>query len=405
VITYLDHGATSPLRPEVAEAMAAVQSEALGNPTGSHPPAQRARRLLDDARHEIADLLGRQPGEIVFTSGGTESANLAIFGILDAAAQRAHSAASHGAAASGAASVLCAAVEHPAVWESCRAATQSGAIAMRELAVDAGGVVEISALPDALEPSTTLVAIMLANNETGVIQPLAQVIEAVHSVSPAARVFTDAVQAAPYMDLADVTAGADLVALSAHKLGGPVGVGVLVVGSGVELAPLLHGGGQERERRSGTQNVVGAVGMAVALRLAAAAHAGVGTGAARVAAKEVALRRDTLADGLLTAIPEAHRTVPDDVPTLPGHLHLCLRGIEREELLVALGEQGICASGGSSCASGALEPSRVLAAMGVPDDLARGAIRFTLGHDTTDADVARALRLVPEVVARLRYGG
>lgn len=372
--------------------MAAVEAEALGNPTGSHPPAQRARRLLEDARDEIAALVGRQPGEIVFTSGGTESANLAVFGTLAAPAH----ASAHADHASGVASVLCSAVEHPAVWEACRAAAQSGPITMHELAVDAGGVVETSALLAGLEPSTTLVAVMLANNETGVIQPVGQVVEAVRSATSMGRVFTDAVQAAPYMDLADATAGADLVALSAHKVGGPVGVGVLAVAPEVELTPLLRGGGQERERRSGTQNVVGAIGMAVALRLAAADRIG--------AAKEVASRRDTLADGLLAAIPEACRTVPDGVPTLPGHLHLCLRGFEREEVLVALGEEGICVSGGSSCASGALEPSRVLAAMGVPEDAARGAIRFTLGHDTTDADVARAVRLVPDVVARLRQG-
>ena len=183
--------------------------------------------------------------------------------------------------------------------------------------------------------------------------------------------------------------------LNAHKIGGPVGVGVLVVGSDVALTPHQHGGGQERERRSGTQDVVGAVGFAAALRLAQTEWAS--------AATRVGALREQLADGLLSLVSGSHRTVPTDVSTLPGHLHLCFSGIEREELLVALGELGICASGGSSCASGALEPSRVLSAMGVPAELAQGAIRFTLGHGTTPADIERALAIVPGVVAGLRH--
>jgi cysteine desulfurase len=209
-------------------------------------------------------------------------------------------------------------------------------------------------------------------------------------------VFTDAVQAASFLDLAELAAGVDLVGISAHKVGGPVGVGALAVAPSVSLEPRQHGGGQERERRSGTQDVVGAVGLATALRLAARER--------DASAKQVAALRDHLAEGLLANVPAAHRTVPADVDMLPGHLHLCLPGVEREELLVALGAQGICVSGGSSCASGALEPSHVLAAMGVPAVLAVGAVRFTLGHDTTDDDVRRALHVVPEVVASLYRG-
>jgi len=238
---------------------------------------------------------------------------------------------------------------------------------------------------------------MLANNETGALQPLSAVVEAVRRLRPAARVFTDAVQAAPYVDLSNIALEVDLMAISAHKVGGPVGVGALAVAPGVALVPTQHGGGQERERRSGTQDVVGAVGLATALRLAAAERAS--------ACRRVAARRDQLADGLSAAIPGAHRTVRPEVATLPGHLHLCFPGVEREELLVALGAEGVCASGGSSCASGALQPSRVLTAMGVPATLARGAIRFTLGHDTTAADVARAVAVVPPAVAALAHGG
>ena len=380
--TYLDHAATTPLRPEVAAAMAEVHSAPLGNPTGSHPPAQRARRMLEEARDEVAAVLGRDPGEIVFTSGGTEAANLAVLGTLEAAVHDGRDAV-----------VLASAVEHPAVLESCRAAARDGAD-VRELPVDHAGVLDLDALARALSPRCTLVAVMAANNETGVVQPLAAVVDAVRRRAPEASVFSDAVQAAAFCDLAELTAGVDLVGVTAHKVGGPVGIGALAAAPGVVLEARQFGGGQERERRSGTQDVAGAVGLATALRLAAADRA--------ATASRVAALRARLADCLVAAVPGAHRTVPPDVEVLAGHLHLCLPGVEREELLVALAARGICVSGGSSCASGALEPSHVLSAMGVPAEVAVGAVRFTLGHDTSDADVDRALQDVPELVAALR---
>ncbi len=385
MLTYLDHAATSPLRPEVTEAMARAGAAPLGNPTGSHGPAQRARRLLEDARDEIAALLGRDAGEIIFTSGGTESANLAVFGTLD------------WARGTGiATSMLVSAVEHPAVAQCARAVAAAGT-AVSEVPVDAAGVIDLDALADAVTAETTLVAVMLANNETGVLQPLDAVTQVVREASTRARIFTDAVQAAPFVSLAEAASGADLVALSAHKLGGPVGVGVLAERQPSRLTPHQFGGGQERERRSGTQNVIGAVGLAAALRLADAERA--------EAATEVARLRDALAAGLAAAVGGVHRTVAPSVGTLPGHLHLCFEGIEREELLVVFGREGICASGGSSCASGALDPSAVLQAMGVDAELARGAIRFSLGRETTQADVARVVSLVPALVRTLRDEG
>jgi cysteine desulfurase len=383
-MTYLDHAATTPLRPEVAAAMAAVHEAVLGNPTGSHPPAQRARRLLEESRDQVAAFLGRDPGEIVFTSGGTESANLALLGPAEAARQE-----------RGEAVLLSSAVEHPAVREAARAAAKAG-LDTRELPVDSTGIVDPDALARALSSRVTSVAIMTANNETGVVQPLADLIETIHRRAPNAFVFTDAVQAALYVDLADVTASADMVSLSAHKVGGPVGVGVLAIAGRVALEPRQYGGGQERERRSGTQDVAGAVGLATALRLVTAERA--------TAGPRVAALRDRLRDGLLGAIEGAYRSVPvvAGVEVLPGHLHLCIPGVEREELLVALGQQDVCVSGGSSCASGALQPSHVLSAMGVAPELAAGALRFTLGSGTTEADVDRALAVVPAVVAALR---
>jgi cysteine desulfurase len=389
-LTYLDHAATTPLRPEVAAAMAAVHDAgagALGNPTGSHPAAQRARRLLEEARDEVAAFLGRDPGDVVFTSGGTESANLAVSGPAEAARQD-----------RGEAVLLYSAVEHPAVREAARAAAKVG-LHTFELPVDAAGIVDPDALARTLSSRVTSVSVMTANNETGVLQPLPDLIETVRRRAPDAYVFTDAVQAAPFVDLAEATAGADLVSLSAHKLGGPVGVGALAIAPRVMLEPRQYGGGQERERRSGTQDVAGAVGLAAALRLVAAERA--------TAAPRVAARRDRLRDGLLRAVEGAYRTVPASAAAgvLPGHLHLCVPGVEREELLVALGEQGVCVSGGSSCASGALQPSHVLAAMGVAPELAAGAVRFSLGYGTTDDDIDRALAVVPAVVAALRQGG
>jgi cysteine desulfurase len=394
-LTYLDHAATTPLRPEVAAAMAEVHdagagSGALGNPTGSHPAAQRARRLLEEARDEVAAFLGRDPGEVVFTSGGTESANLAVLGPAEVDRQD-----------RGEAVLLYSAVEHPAVREAARAAAKAG-LDTRELPVDHHGVIDPDALARTLSSRVTSVAVMTANNETGVLQPLPDLIEAVRHRAPNAYVFTDAVQAAPFIDLAEVTAGADLVSLSAHKVGGPVGVGALAIAGRVVLEPRQYGGGQERERRSGTQDVAGAVGLATALRLAAAERATVGP--------RVAAQRNRLRDGLLHGVEGAYRTVPADaaaagVGVLPGHLHFCVPGVEREELLVALGAEGVCVSGGSSCASGALQPSHVLAAMGVAPELAAGAVRFSLGYGTTDDDIDRALAVVPAVVAALRQGG
>ena len=360
-LTYLDHAATTPLRPEVAAAMAEVHeggAGVLGNPTGSHPAAQRARRLLEEARDEVAAFLGRGPGDVVFTSGGTESANLAVLGTAEAARRD-----------RGEAVLLYSAVEHPAVRESARAAAKAG-LDTRELPVDHLGIVDPDALARMLSSRVTGVAVMTANNETGVLQPLPDLIAVVRRRAPNACVFTDAVQAAPFIDLAEATAGADLVSLSAHKVGGPVGVGALAVAGRVALEPRQYGGGQERERRSGTQDVAGAVGLATALRLVAAERA--------TAGPRVAAQRDRLRDGLLHTVEGAYPTVSAaaaaaaGVGVLPGHVHLCVPGVEREELLVALGEDGVCVSGGSSCASGALQPSHVLAAMGVAPGLAEG---------------------------------
>ncbi len=387
---YLDHAATSPLRPEVAEAMAPFGAERFGNSSGAHHVARDARRALEEARDLVAECLGASPGEVVFTSGGTEAANLAILGTL-AARQEAGLAAG---------AIVCSAVEHAAVLESCRAATRATAriagvapVELRVAPVDGQGILDLEALEDLLRDDVGLVSVMLANNEVGTVQPIGEVVGAVARAAPGAAVHTDAVQAASYLNVAELARGADLLSVSGHKLGGPKGVGALVVRERVRVDPIVHGGGQERDRRSGTHDVAGAVGLAAALRAVAASR--------REESARVGALRDRLAAALVAGLPGTVRSV-DSARSLPGHCHLRFDGVEQEELLVLLDERGVCASAGSACASGALERSHVLAAMGVPAGQARGAVRFTLGHSTGPPDIERAVSAVTDAVALLR---
>jgi cysteine desulfurase len=368
---YLDHAATTPMRPEAVEAMLPYFSERFGNPSGSHAVAREARKALDEARDVVAECLGARPGEIVFTGGGTEADNLAIAGVHAMRGGR----------------VVGSAVEHHAVLHAC--AARHGDVAP----VGGHGIVDLDRLGAMLGPDVTVVSVMLANNEVGTIQPLAEVAALVRDRAPGALLHTDAVQAFPWLDVAVLARDADLIAVSAHKFGGPKGVGALVVRDGIGLAPIIRGGGQERDRRSGTHNVAGIVGMTAAMR------ATVATRAETVA--RVSVLRDRLADGLLAAIPDAVET-GDRSRKVAGNCHLSFRGVESEALLVLLDGGGVCASAGSACTSGAIEASHVLVAMGVPEDRALGSLRLSLGADTTAADVDLALEVVPAAVARLR---
>jgi cysteine desulfurase len=372
-MAYLDHAATTPLRPEALEALVRVQTEAYGNPSGAHLLARQARRVLDDAREVMAGALGAQPGEVVFTAGGTEADNLAVFG----------------AGRDGTA--VCTAIEHHAVLHPVE--HRGG----RSVAVDARGVIDLDALADGLDDTVTLVSVMLANNESGVVQPLADVKRVMAERAPRALLHTDAVQAFLWLDVATLAADADLISVSAHKFGGPKGVGALVIRNGVPVVPMLLGGGQERELRSGTQNVAGIASMA------AAAEATVATRAATVV--RVGALRDRLANGLRAAVPatfESGVTDGDRTHKVAGSCHLCFEGIESEALLFLLERRGVYASAASSCASGAQEPSHVLAAMGVSRALAQGSLRLSLGWPSTATDVDLALDAVPEGVAQLR---
>ncbi len=373
-LVYLDHAATTPLRPEAFEAMRPWLTERAGNPSGGHSAARAARAAIEEAREVVATCLGAAPGEVVFTSGGTEADNLAVTGVL---ARRGGSA-------------VCSAVEHHAVLH---AVERSGGCTVT---VDAAGVVDLDALAATLDGGVSLVSVMLANNEVGTVQPLDAVAGVVRRAAPGAVLHTDAVQAVAWVDVAAAAAPADLVAVSAHKFGGPQGAGALVVREGVELEPMLVGGGQERERRSGTQNVAGIVGMAAALEATVAQRP--------VVEPRVRALRDRLVDGLAAAVPGCVESGRRDTK-VASIAHVLVDGVESEALLVLLDEAGLCASAASSCASGALEPSHVLAAMGVPRALAAGSLRLSLGWPSTDGDVDRAIDIVADAVRRLRAGG
>ena len=368
---YLDHAATTPLRPDALEAMMPYLTEHFGNPSGAHRFSRAARLAVDEARDEVASCLGCDPGEVVFTGGGTEADNLALVGVH--------------AVRGG--PVVCTAVEHHAVLHTTEA------LGGEVVPVDGDGVVDLDRLSDTLHDGVSVVSVMLANNEVGVVEPLDEVATVVGEEAPGAVLHTDAVQAFPWLDVATLARRADLVAVSAHKFGGPKGVGALVVREGVRLAPILHGGGQERDRRSGTHNVAGIVGMAAAMRASVAERAGL--------VQRVADQRDRLADGLADAVPGTTETVPRH-KKVAGSCHLRFEGVENEALLVLLDDHGVCASAGSACASGAMEPSHVLAAMGVGRADALSSVRLSLGTTTTDDDVDLALKVVPDAVARLR---
>lgn len=352
----------------------------FGNPSGSHSVARKAKAMVEDARDVVAAFLGVDPAGVVFTSGGTEADNLAVLGPLAAGGD------------GGAGAVVVSAVEHPAVLEAARAAAVRG-YELRMAGVGPDGVVDFDALRRAVDRRARVVSVQTANNETGVLQPIEQIGRRVRKWAPDAAFHTDAVQAAPWMDLAAVAAEADLVTISGHKIGGPQGIGALGIRRGVQIAPLLHGGGQEQERRSGTHNVLGIIGLSAAVEATARGRPAYAT--------TVRAHRDLLADLIERDVPGAVRTAPGSA-LLPGHCHFRFPGVESEALLFLLDEKGIYASAGAACASGAIEPSPVLLAMGVDKEEAGGALRLTLGPNTTEADVRVAADAVADAVSRLR---
>ena len=373
---YLDHAATTPVLPEVLEAMLPYFSHEFGNASGVYSWSRTARQAVDQARDTVAEILGALAEEIVFTAGGSESDNLAIKGVAWANRERGRH-------------IITSAIEHHAVLETCHWLEREG-FEVTYLPVDSQGLVDPSAVEAALRPDTILVTIMHANNEVGTIQPIAEIGQIVKDSK--AVFHTDAVQSAGVLDIKVDRLHVDLLRLSAHRLDGPKGVGVLYVRKGTRISPLIHGGAHERRRRAGTENVPGIVGLAKALEIT---HAEREKENARLI-----LLRDRLIEGLQT-IPHT-RVNGSLTQRLPNNVNVCFEFIEGESLLLTLDMRGVAASSGSACTSGSLEPSHVLLAMGLPHEIAHGSLRLTLGRGTTAADIDYVLAEIPQIVERLR---
>ncbi|MBI4263966.1 MAG: cysteine desulfurase [Acidobacteria bacterium] len=375
---YLDHNATTPLHPAVVDRMTVALREEFGNPSSVHHFGQRAKAAMDEARSATAALIGADPSEVVFTSGGTESDNVAIRGVAEAleSGPRRH--------------LIASAIEHEAVLNTLKALARRG-WKTTLLPVDASGIVSPDALRAALTDETALVSIMHANNEIGTVQPILELARVAHERG--AHFHTDAVQTAGKLALDVGTLGVDLLSISGHKFYGPKGVGALWIRRGLRLLPLATGGKQERGRRAGTENVAGIVGMGVAAQAARAAMAEEG---ARLGAL-----RDLLEHGILRDVPATMVNGARE-PRVPNTTNISFDRVEAESLLIALDLEGIAVSTGSACSSGTLEPSHVLKAMGFPPHRTQNSIRFSLGSGNTEADIERVVAVLPGIVSKLR---
>jgi len=374
-LVYLDHGATSPLREEVLEAMLPFLKERYGNPSSLHSPGRVIRQAVEEAREKTALALGAEPDEIFFTSGGTESNNIAIRGAARARRSKGH--------------LITTSIEHHAVLDVCKGLAEDG-FSVTYLPVDRYGLVSLEMVEKALRPDTFMISIMMANNEVGTIEPVAEI--GALARERGVLFHTDAVQAVGQIPLDLRELKIDLLTLSAHKFNGPKGVGALYVRRGTPVAPLYDGGGQEKALRPGTENVPGIVGLARALELAVEELP-------EKTRHLLALRR-RLIEGLL-AIDD---TVLNGHPTarLPGNVNVSFNYIEGEALLLGLDLEGIAASSGSACTAGSPEPSHVLLAMGLGHQLARGSLRLTLGRENSDACLDHLFSVLPPLVERLR---
>jgi cysteine desulfurase len=377
-MVYLDHSATTPLDPEVLAAMTPYLTEEFGNASSVYGLGQRARQALDQARDDVAAVYGVQAKDVIFTSGGTEGDNLAWRGVATRNAERGRH-------------LVTTTIEHDAVLRSAEALEAEG-FEVTRLAVDRRGLLDPDDLARVLRRDTILVSVMHANNEIGTIQPIPELVAVTRANSPA-YFHTDAVQSSGKIPARVDELGVDLLAMSAHKLHGPKGVGCLIVRPGVRLQPQLLGGGHERNRRAGTENVAGIVGLGRALTLAH--HDLAATG------ERLTGLRDRLIDGVLDRIPGSQLT-GERVRRLPHHASFLFDDVEGESLLLQLDMEGIAASSGSACTSGSLEPSHVILALGFPRDQALGSLRLSLGKGNTEQDVDLVLERLPGMIARLR---
>jgi cysteine desulfurase len=379
---YLDHAATTPVDPEVAEAMARVLREVPGNPSSIYAEGRRARALVDTARQEVAAALGAEPAEIVFTSGGTEADNLAIRGVLKARRADPEKSGPH---------LVISSIEHHAVLDTAADLEKHAHVRVATVGVDREGRVDPRDVAKAMGEATVLVSIMHGNNEIGTIQP----IEAIGAICRERGVafHTDAVQTVGILPFDVRTLPVDLVSVNAHKFYGPKGVGALYVRRGTRIATMQTGGGQEKGRRTGTENVAGIVGLGVAMRLATERRAG-------EAASQRKLR-DRIVEGVRSRVPGAVLT-GHPTERLPNNASFCFPGTQGEALIVALDLAGFSVSSGSACTSGETEPSHVLLAIGLEREVAQGSLRVTVGRDTTEADVDAFIAALPPIVERIR---
>jgi cysteine desulfurase len=376
---YLDHAATTPVRPEVMEAMLPFLGGTFGNPSSAHRFGRAARAGLEQARREVAEAVGAEPGQVIFTSGGTEADNLAVIGAAVAARDKGRRM-----------SAVVASTEHKAVLAAAHKVVQLGGEEVI-LSVDSRGLVDLDALDRALVERPGVVSVMWVNNELGVIQPVAAIAERCHAVQ--VPFHTDAVQAFGKIPVSVASLPCLLVTLSGHKIGAPKGIGALVVRVRGVVESIIHGGGQQFGIRPGTENVAGAVALGRAATLAAAEQAS--------EAVRLGGLRDALAARLKAAV-EGLAVNAEGAPRAPHILSVAVPGSDSEALLMHLDLAGIAASGGSACATGSVEPSHVLTALGIPRDLVLGTVRFSLGHETTPADIERLAATFPGVVEKVR---
>jgi cysteine desulfurase len=386
-LAYLDHAATTPVYPEVIEAMAA-QLAAVGNASALHGSGRAARRVVEESREMIAAAVGSRPSEVVFTSGGTEADNLAVKGFLWARRK----------ADPRRTRILSTSIEHHAVLDPLRWLQTDEGSEVELMPVDSAGRLDVDALRASVERdpgSVALISVMWANNEVGTLQPIDEVvaIAAAHAIP----VHSDAVQALGQLPLDFAASGLDAMTIAGHKIGGPVGVGALLLRREATLVPLLHGGGQERDVRSGTMNAPASAGLAVAAELAVKGQP--------ERAPALAALRDELIARVLDAVPDAQLNGPPGDARLPGNAHLSFPGCEGDSLLMLLDAQGIECSTGSACSAGVPQASHVLLAMGREEAIARGSLRFSLGHTSTRADVERVAEAIGPAVQRARAAG
>jgi len=374
---YLDYAATTPTHPEVVEAMLAYLSDVFGNPSSIHSFGQEAKAVVEESRDKIAALVGARSEEIVFTSGGTEADNFAIKGIAYANEGKGNH-------------IITTTIEHPAVMETCKFLQKRG-FEVTYLPVDSYGLVDPQDVKKAISDKTILISVMHANNEVGTIEPIAEI----GKIAREKGIYfhTDAVQAVGHIPVKVDELGIDLLAMSAHKLYGPTGVGALYIRKGAKLIPFMHGGEQERRRRAGTENVPAIVGFGKAAEIA--------QGEIETEAKRLIYLRDKLIKGLVEQI-EHIRLNGHPTQRLPNNVNVSIEFVEGESMLLNLDLEGIAASTGSACSSSSLEPSYVLLAMGLSHELAHGSLRFSLGRETTEEDIARVLEVLPRIITKLR---